>query len=201
MFVSFSFPDFQKVLRPKMSETTALGAAFAAGLAVGMWKDTDELSKTWALGRDYKSTMAPEMREKVRYAYVCVLPKVVLLIVVGDIRCTIRSEKPNNYRCVGTVPFVALGLRRYVVVSRRHQPTNPVPTPCAPPLRYSLRCRLSRRPPLIVALPTSDNMPCFARPWSRSSFGTGSVRCSGPSAGRSKRGPRKRTLCRRPRQM
>lgn len=49
-----------------MSETTALGAAFAAGLAVGMWKDTDELCKTWALGQDYESTMAAEKRDKVR---------------------------------------------------------------------------------------------------------------------------------------
>lgn len=49
-----------------MSETTALGAAFAAGLAVGVWKDTDELSKTWSLGQDYESTMAAEKRDKVR---------------------------------------------------------------------------------------------------------------------------------------
>lgn len=49
-----------------MSETTALGAAFAAGLAVGVWKDTDELSKTWSLGQEYESTMAAEKRDKVR---------------------------------------------------------------------------------------------------------------------------------------
>lgn len=49
-----------------MSETTALGAAFAAGLAVGVWKDTNELSKTWTLGQDYTSTMAAEKRDKVR---------------------------------------------------------------------------------------------------------------------------------------
>eukprot|EP00752_Nemacystus_decipiens_P007537 g6736.t1 len=53
-----------QVLRPKMSETTALGAAFAAGLAVGVWKDTGELSQTWALGEDYESTMAAETRDK-----------------------------------------------------------------------------------------------------------------------------------------
>lgn len=49
-----------------MSETTALGAAFAAGLAVGVWKDTDDLSKTWALGQEYASTMAAETRGEVR---------------------------------------------------------------------------------------------------------------------------------------
>lgn len=53
-----------QVLRPRMSETTALGAAFAAGLAVGVWKDTDELAKTWAVGNEYASTMAAEKRDK-----------------------------------------------------------------------------------------------------------------------------------------
>eukprot|EP00903_Cladosiphon_okamuranus_P006123 g6027.t1 len=53
-----------QVLRPKMSETTALGAAFAAGLAVGMWKDTEELSKTWSLGKEYEASMAAEKRDQ-----------------------------------------------------------------------------------------------------------------------------------------
>ena len=35
------------VLRPRVTETTALGAAYAAGLAVGFWKDTDELKANW----------------------------------------------------------------------------------------------------------------------------------------------------------
>lgn len=62
----FSWFPASKVLRPKMSETTALGAAFAAGLAVGFWKDMDELSETWSLGRNYKSAMEAETRDKVR---------------------------------------------------------------------------------------------------------------------------------------
>lgn len=47
-----------------MSETTALGAAFAAGLAVGVWKDMDDLQRTWTAGDEYVSTMAPELRDK-----------------------------------------------------------------------------------------------------------------------------------------
>jgi glycerol kinase len=35
------------VSRPVVAETTALGAAYAAGLAVGFWKDTDELRANW----------------------------------------------------------------------------------------------------------------------------------------------------------
>ena len=36
-----------KVVRPKITETTALGAAYLAGLAVGFWKDLDEIKKQW----------------------------------------------------------------------------------------------------------------------------------------------------------
>ncbi len=50
------------VVRPKVAETTSLGAAYAAGLAVGFWKDTDELKKNW--GRDKKWT--PKMDSKRR---------------------------------------------------------------------------------------------------------------------------------------
>ena len=37
----------KKVIRPKVTETTALGAAYAAGLAVGFWPDTDSLKEKW----------------------------------------------------------------------------------------------------------------------------------------------------------
>jgi glycerol kinase len=37
------------VVRPKVAETTSLGAAYAAGLAVGFWRDYDELRANWRL--------------------------------------------------------------------------------------------------------------------------------------------------------
>jgi glycerol kinase len=40
-----------KVIRPKMLETTALGAAYLAGLAVGYWKSVDELQQQWSIDR------------------------------------------------------------------------------------------------------------------------------------------------------
>jgi glycerol kinase len=40
-------------VRPKVAETTALGAAYLAGLAVGYWKDVDELQKQWKLERRF----------------------------------------------------------------------------------------------------------------------------------------------------
>jgi glycerol kinase len=42
------------VERPSIVETTGLGAAFAAGLGVGVWSSTDELKETWALDRRFE---------------------------------------------------------------------------------------------------------------------------------------------------
>ncbi|TDV35117.1 glycerol kinase [Paraburkholderia caballeronis] len=41
------------VARPRVSETTALGAAYLAGLAVGFWRDVDELQQQWKLDRSF----------------------------------------------------------------------------------------------------------------------------------------------------
>ncbi len=51
------------VIRPKVSETTALGAAYAAGLAVGFWKDYDELRANWGLEKEWKPSMPARTRE------------------------------------------------------------------------------------------------------------------------------------------
>ena len=50
------------VIRPKTHETTALGASYAAGLAVGYFTDLDELREHWAIGRKWE----PRMEEKTR---------------------------------------------------------------------------------------------------------------------------------------
>lgn len=50
------------VVRPEVAETTALGAAYAAGLAVGFWKDTDELKQNWGKDREWKPTMSEKRR-------------------------------------------------------------------------------------------------------------------------------------------
>ncbi len=52
------------VIRPKVSETTALGAAYAAGLAVGFWSDTEELGQNWAIDKTWTPNMSSEQREK-----------------------------------------------------------------------------------------------------------------------------------------
>ena len=45
------------VRRPVVAETTALGAAYLAGLAVGYWKDLADIARNWALDREFKPQM------------------------------------------------------------------------------------------------------------------------------------------------
>jgi glycerol kinase len=52
------------VIRPKVAETTALGVAYAAGLAVGFWKDFAELRAHWGRDREWKPQMDAATREK-----------------------------------------------------------------------------------------------------------------------------------------
>jgi glycerol kinase len=51
------------VRRPVVAETTALGAAYLAGLAVGYWKDTKDIADNWALDREFIPSMEAECRE------------------------------------------------------------------------------------------------------------------------------------------
>ena len=52
------------VVRPTVAETTALGAAYAAGLAVGFWKDTDELRQNWGVDNTWEPRMDAATRER-----------------------------------------------------------------------------------------------------------------------------------------
>jgi glycerol kinase len=52
------------VIRPTVAETTALGAAYAAGLAVGFWKDFDSLRSNWGKEKEWKPRMAAAERER-----------------------------------------------------------------------------------------------------------------------------------------
>jgi glycerol kinase len=51
------------VIRPKVTETTSLGAAYAAGLAVGFWTDFDELRANWGQDREWQPQMELSKRE------------------------------------------------------------------------------------------------------------------------------------------
>jgi glycerol kinase len=53
-----------EIKRPKIIETTAIGAAFLAGLAVGFWKDRDELQALWKADRSFQPEMEVGKQEK-----------------------------------------------------------------------------------------------------------------------------------------
>jgi glycerol kinase len=53
--------------RPVEAETTALGAAFLAGLAVGFWRDKSEIAANWSIDHTFAPSMAEDLREQ-KYA-------------------------------------------------------------------------------------------------------------------------------------
>ena len=52
------------VVRPKIAEITALGAAYAAGLAVGFWESEEELAKQWTEDRRWVPSMSEAERNE-----------------------------------------------------------------------------------------------------------------------------------------
>jgi glycerol kinase len=52
------------VIRPKVAETTALGAAYAAGLAVGFWDDEEDLRANWTKDKAWMPAMDDATRER-----------------------------------------------------------------------------------------------------------------------------------------
>jgi glycerol kinase len=56
------------VIRPTVAETTSLGAAYAAGLAVGFWSEVEDLRANWGKDKEWQPRMDPDERDK-EYAY------------------------------------------------------------------------------------------------------------------------------------
>ena len=54
----------KNVLRPEIIETTALGAAYLAGLATGFWENREDIKKNWKLNREFHSELEESLREK-----------------------------------------------------------------------------------------------------------------------------------------
>jgi glycerol kinase len=57
------------VVRPVMRETTALGAAYAAGLALAFYQDADELIANWAMERRWEPKMDGKARENLYHMW------------------------------------------------------------------------------------------------------------------------------------
>ena len=58
-----------KVLRPKVDETTALGAAFMAGLKIGVYKSLNDISKNWSLDKKFSPKMKTKDRRKLIFGW------------------------------------------------------------------------------------------------------------------------------------
>ncbi len=67
------------VERPANIETTALGAAFLAGLATGFWADLDALNATWRSGRRFSPSMAADCRSRMRDAWKDAVSRTLML--------------------------------------------------------------------------------------------------------------------------
>jgi len=52
------------VVRPVVTETTALGAAYLAGLAVGFWQDQAEIARNWSVDREFEPSMSEHQRQE-----------------------------------------------------------------------------------------------------------------------------------------
>ena len=57
------------VVRPKVAETTALGAAYAAGLAVGFWNSTEDLLANWQIDKTWLPQMSADHRQKLYHGW------------------------------------------------------------------------------------------------------------------------------------
>lgn len=57
------------VVRPKITETTALGAAYLAGLAVGYWQDEQEIVQLWQMDKRFEPTISDDQRQFLRQGW------------------------------------------------------------------------------------------------------------------------------------
>jgi glycerol kinase len=57
------------VVAPAVAETTALGAAYAAGLAVGYWKDLDDLRRNWSVAHTWEPAMDEQKRAELQHGW------------------------------------------------------------------------------------------------------------------------------------
>ena len=64
-----------KVLRPKVQETTALGAAFMAGLQIGVYKSLKDISKNWQLDKNFSPKMKNQNRNNLLKGWASAIKK------------------------------------------------------------------------------------------------------------------------------
>ena len=72
------------VIRPRVAETTALGAAYAAGLAVGYWQNFNELQANWGMDRTWTPKMDPTYREHLFTEWKKAVSRTLNWVEIGD---------------------------------------------------------------------------------------------------------------------
>lgn len=65
------------VIRPKIIETTALGAAYLAGLAIGFWKDLDEIKQQWQVDQHFEPSGDQKTNDELREGWRNAIGKVL----------------------------------------------------------------------------------------------------------------------------
>jgi len=81
------------VIRPQVAETTALGAAYAAGLAVGYWRGLDDLRENWAKDREWHPTMDEATREAEYRAWKKAVTRTFGWVEQGEVRARTGRDR------------------------------------------------------------------------------------------------------------
>ena len=67
-----------KVLRPKVQETTALGAAFMAGLHIGVYKSLKDISRNWSVDKKFSPKMSKQSRSSLLKGWVKAIKRTLI---------------------------------------------------------------------------------------------------------------------------
>ena len=67
-----------KVLRPKVQETTAAGAAFMAGLNIGVYKSLKDISKNWNLDKQFSPKMKNNLRDSLLKGWLTAIKRTLI---------------------------------------------------------------------------------------------------------------------------
>ena len=90
------------VTRPRIAETTALGAAYAAGLAVGFWANLEELRRNWQADHTWRPRMEEDLRDRLYRGW----QKAVTEPLIGLI--STRGSRFKSAEKAGCVPIIAV---------------------------------------------------------------------------------------------
>jgi glycerol kinase len=91
------------VIRPKVMETTALGAAFCAGLTIQFWRDVDEIQALWAVDKTYTPRMPEAERQSNLAGWEKAVSKSLGWVGGGDHGTTVPTSTNNNHAAVVVV--------------------------------------------------------------------------------------------------